>query len=537
MAVGIACGMGVRASAQTELLIDYVVTPGHHIQHHAYYQGERELFGYNPSFVPNTVTFDQNNVPYIRYGALANGKTVISRSDQTRSGVVQTLDDQGNWIELSFIDDIYAAYPSWNGIYATGTHFEERVVFDDRGDAYMIVNHTRGSNINRNLLLHSRDKARTWDVYALPHPYGFNEWAFFEVPDGQSQMSGPPTIRLSGGGFDAGSSITLVKPTLTASGGLSIGSGHVPASNNNIRAGIVQAGLSNATATVGTTTYFAYAGMDPVSGVAGTPQYIMSYDNQTGQQISAPRLLGGGGAGAPDVHNTPGVAVDSDGYIHVLFGTHHGRIEYTRSNQSNTIDGGFTSPTFVGKNPSSGGYTYLSMVIDQDDTIHVVARYSGDNNKWALDYLRKKADGTWEDRGHLVQTFHSNYSTWDQKLTIDEQGRLFLRYSFYGDQLTNTEADVYRAKWPDEPISRISGSSYWNGIMHHDPVILMSDDHGDTWRIATTADFVNGIVPEPTVLALWSASALLLGRGGRSYRRAALRGQAPAAAEEHPTVA
>ncbi|HEX7008450.1 MAG TPA: BNR-4 repeat-containing protein, partial [Phycisphaeraceae bacterium] len=377
---------------------------------------------------------------------------------------------------------------------------------------YMLVNHTRGSNINRNLLLYSTDKARSWQVYALPHPYGFSEWAFFEVPDSQSRMTGPPTIRIFGGGFDGGSPITVIKPTKTASGGLSLGPATVAVNSSRARSGVLQAGQANATATVGDTTYLAYLSLDPIQGLAGTPQFIMSYNNITGQTISSPRLIGGGGSGAPDAHNAPAIAVDSKGYIHAILGAHHGRFEYTRSNQPNSIDAGFTPPTFIGKNPSSGGYTYISMVIDQDDTIHVVARYSGDNNRWALDYLRKKDGEPWEDLGHLVRTYHANYSTWDQRLTIDKLGRLFLRYSFYGDQLTDAEAAAYRAKWPDEEISRISGSSYWNGIQHHDPVILMSDDGGDTWRIATTEDFLAGIVPEPACLIVWVGGVLLAGR-------------------------
>jgi hypothetical protein len=35
------------------------------------------------------------------------------------------------------------------------------------------------------------------------------------------------------------------------------------------------------------------------------------------------------------------------------------------------------------------------------------------------------------------------------------------------------------------------GKSY--AVRPHDPVILMSDDGGDTWRIALTSDFAAGL--------------------------------------------
>src|SRR5262245_60019770 len=59
------------------------------ITYQQFYQGERELYGYNPLFAPNTVTFDNDNAPYIQKNTLASGKHVITRSDQTTGGVVQ----------------------------------------------------------------------------------------------------------------------------------------------------------------------------------------------------------------------------------------------------------------------------------------------------------------------------------------------------------------------------------------------------------------------------------------------------------------
>jgi len=56
-------------------------------------------------------------------------------------------------------------------------------------------------------------------------------------------------------------------------------------------------------------------------------------------------------------------------------------------------------------------------------------------------------------------------------------------------------ADAYHAKWPDERLTK-NDDGNWGGFRPHDPVIMMSDDGGDSWRIATTADFKAGLTGE-----------------------------------------
>lgn len=486
--------VSVHAAVGPELAIDRRAP----IVHQSYFRGERELFGYQPFFTPATVTFDEHNLPYIPVGVEA-GANVIHPSDSATDGVVQTLDGNGKWIRLSYMDDIRARYPSWNGVYRAGG---EKVVFDDDGDAYMLSNHTRSSSIGRQLLLYSKDHARSWQVYELPS-LGIGTGAVLEAPDGQHRLSGPPTITLAGYG---GNHMTFVQPTKNPNGTLSLGASRTILPNSiypKAQLGLGVQGGSNSTVTVGNLTHMVYLSTEAVPGVAGTPQYVVTYDKQT-RQTSAPILLGVNGTGAPDGHNKPAVAVDSQGYLHALLGGHHDQFLYTRSLEPNNAAAGWTTPTPIGKpkHPSTGGgYTYVSMVFDQEDALHVVGRYAGDSYKFGLDYLRMTADGTWEDRGHLVTPFRQFYSTWNQTLTTDEQGRLFLRYSYYGDQFDREggpEVNAYRQKWPEDDISLLPGSrpnnGWWTGQKQHDPVILMSDTGGDSWRLATTDDFFNGLI-------------------------------------------
>jgi hypothetical protein len=111
----------------------------------------------------------------------------------------------------------------------------------------------------------------------------------------------------------------------------------------------------------------------------------------------------------------------------------------------------------------------------------------------SLDFLRatKQADGTWQwgEVGPLLVSFHRAYSIFYHKLSIDRRGKLFLTYYLYCAQLTDEMAAAYRQKWPDEPLEKPEKGDY-TPIQPHDPVIILSDDGGDTWRIALTEDFV-----------------------------------------------
>lgn len=55
------------------------------IIHQPYFRGERELFGHDPLFTPNTVTFDKFNTPYIAVGVEGGNDIVHPVSDLCRA--------------------------------------------------------------------------------------------------------------------------------------------------------------------------------------------------------------------------------------------------------------------------------------------------------------------------------------------------------------------------------------------------------------------------------------------------------------------
>lgn len=489
------------------------VTP---IVHEKYYRGERNLFGYAPSFVPNVVTFDNQNRPY-----MLTGTTIQSLHKKN-----------GTWEVEDLAPVIKMHYPKWNCDASSRSPLEnERIVFDEHGDAYIFFDATPWEGVGVPLLLYRPHGHKEWQVYAPPTLPPLLRFGFGEYADGYNDRSEPPVFLFTidyGANPEVSGPLALVVPRHKPDGTLKFTTVTLAI---DALAQVRAAGGSNSTATIGDSVHVVWASATPgdESGATpGTPTYIATYSRRAGRVIAGPLLLGYGGAGAPDAHNIPAITVDSKGYLHVVLGAHHEQFKYTRSLQPNDITGGFTPLHALGaldpgdpadpENPdpkcwqNCHYYTYVSLACDLENTLHIVARWAGNSYEFQLAYLRKKANADWEPRRTLVVPFKKYYSNWYQKLTVDKFGRLFLNYRYYGDQLFKEEVEAYRAKWPADglvenvptckPASIDPPSNdyceYGLTLRAHDPVVLISDDGGDSFRVATTADFSPGF-PVPTV--------------------------------------
>jgi hypothetical protein len=220
----------------------------------------------------------------------------------------------------------------------------------------------------------------------------------------------------------------------------------------------------------------------------------------------------------PDVHDFPAICVDSLGRLHVIIGAHNRQFQYVMGTPgAEMVVWGPLS--LVGEPDCSGQYSYPALACDADDNLHLVAR----DGNGALVYLRKPANGSWDTtRKVLVEaTWHTGYYTdWYHNLTIDQKGRLFVSYIFYANQLKKKETQAYEQKWPSEVLQADLADQttpcwatmpadptqpcWMTGVKVHDPVVLISTDGGDSFRLATTEDFLIGadlcpdrIVPVP----------------------------------------
>jgi len=219
------------------------------------------------------------------------------------------------------------------------------------------------------------------------------------------------------------------------------------------------------------------------------PCYATTYDHRTGK-LSKHIYLG---LTRRDNHNGPTISVDGNGYLHVLIGAHHANYWYMKSKHPNSTIDGFTEPVMIGNlSPKDqGDDTYQATVCDQNNTLHVVTRWTSQGSYvFHLAYLRKKSGQDWEPRRLLVSPDRNNYINWHHRISCDRRGRLFLSYAPAHYYLSSEYLEVYKRRWPDKLLPDFEKT---RGTYQNNPCMLISDDHGDTWRLAQTKDFVAGL--------------------------------------------
>ncbi|MBM4049561.1 MAG: hypothetical protein FJ279_31080, partial [Planctomycetes bacterium] len=221
--------------------------------------------------------------------------------------------------------------------------------------------------------------------------------------------------------------------------------------------------------------------------VDGVPTYIATYDHAS-RKVGEKVFL----AHAPpinDVHNVPAICLDSEGYLHVVAGAHGQPFKYTRSLKPNDAYSGWTKPVevlsagYVDEKTDADGegrQTYISLVCDPQDTLHIAFRQWRRNVDEhhrgqiyaALSTQSKPKGQPWGPARPLVVPPVSGYSIYYHKLTIDRRGRLYLSYNHW------TSDETYQNEFPER---------------HHHRAVLVSKDSGQTWKLAETSDFAEGV--------------------------------------------
>lgn len=207
----------------------------------------------------------------------------------------------------------------------------------------------------------------------------------------------------------------------------------------------------------------------PEEKTPGVPTYVATYNRST-SKLGSPVLIGYGPP-ANDVHNSPCITMDNNGYLHVLIGTHGRTFKYVRSLSSNNAGGGWTEAEDVGAGLRQ---TYIGMVCDHDNALHLVFRLWLNDNKYFpagyyanLAYMRKLEGKKWSDAQPLVVAPFSEYSIFYHRLTIDRKGTLFLSYDYW--------------------------STFWFYRTDHRGnrrSLLMSPDRGNTWKLTPSIEFL-----------------------------------------------
>ena len=444
--------------------------------------GLNAQFGYAPPFTRNIPAFDAAGVPYIR-----------SRSaDPDYTGFVHTW-REGAWRRLDLVGVLRATYPDYNGTEGGGGGPTARVLFDTQDRAYTVVTvRLRGDGV-RNVLLWSTDRCATWRAADLPDGEIVPEsWT------GHNRLDGPPPLligrvvprvspetgklvrelwvtrpQISGDG------IAVPPPVLVTERSLSLGDGATTASP---------------LATRDDTTWIVYVETTPRPG-RGSPVSVVPYDRRTGT-LGKPVLLAWSRLGN-DGHAQPGIALDSQGYLHVVAGAHGRPFQYRRTLVPLTCYEGWSQLEDVcttgyrerAGGPQEGRQTYLSFVIDGQDRLHIAYRQwrkdcettFGGKLYGALSYQRRDPFTGWTDPRILVVPPYREYAIYAQALTVDRSGRLFVSASCTaGAEGSDRKAQVERWKQ--------SGRDGPQPPLYLRRMVLVSPDGGDTWRFADSAD-------------------------------------------------
>jgi hypothetical protein len=459
------------------------------IKYEPYFRTERAMFGYFPRFQPGPISFDTDGNAYLQYG----------------STVIETRSETGTWSAQDIAESVLLPYAKRElgfkklQVNNGGQTNETAIRFDTDGDAYMLcfVSDPTGNWRTRHgLLLHSRDGMQTWTVYQLP-----TYMVRFEKNVGHNSecLQRPPVLLLSK--YHAPTTISITIPEKQADGTLQI----PPPVNiaTDALPFIPHSGEANQAVTHGDKVFLVYGRMTVLPGKTvedGVPAFARTFDINT-RELSEPVLIGFGGKNAKDNHNWPALATDSTGILHVVINGHHDPFRYTHSLKPYDISEWAPTETV------SNGVTYAGLICDDRDTLYTVTRMSHPGYAFRLSLHRKKAGQDWEEARHLVIPFKRYYKVWNHKLTIDPATqRLFL---FYWSQSPSNclfldEYLAYIDIWPHREKPFLEGRKppllpvgtamkkprkyEFYRSRPSEPVLLMSDDRGETWRFALSED-------------------------------------------------
>lgn len=496
---------------ENELEKKFQIVPGKSpIKYPAAYTREREIYGYNPRFMPMPVFFDKQNRPYMITAVppgnkVGDHRSYYQRYSVTENAFIQTLDDSGNWVVYDICEIMKELLTDNNAEFKpaiqTGYNYAHKIFFDKENRLYIYAIAANPKLSGTFFLYTDKDRDR-WGSFRFPDIHNPSVESFDSFTISEENL---PTIsyyqRVEGDRFIA--FCELEKENF----GELIFKGHKRVMSEKAVFSGSHSGYLNYTLTTKDRIHFFWIDMENQEKENYTTQRSCYYDKKT-QQFSKPQTLGstyalpwtnardGKTYNGPNSHNGPTATIDSKGVIHVVLGGHGSQAKYTYS----ADNGNSWAPPedLPGENSNN---TYPTVITDNKGTVHLIYRatlnavFYEDRHRrggdYRLSYARKKLGQPWECMGGLVVPGNDAYSIYMHTLTVDRLGRLFLHYYYRADILSQRDKEQYRAKWPDAPDPEVQSN-----IRTHDPVIIMSDNGGDSWKIATTEDFIEGLMPK-----------------------------------------
>jgi hypothetical protein len=414
------------------------------------YEHENEQFGYLPDYpTESQLYFDPANRPYVAAGPR-----------------LHTLRD-GEWASRHLDADTQAGGAASGVTCSVGA--SGKVAFDGDGNAYVIA-----SSRGRSVLIRSSDGGRSMTAIDVGREDGKPSQYDIEDFTGHNRLDGPPPLlRGTYRASDAKlfwrrlNDLELLLPE-EMDGDLSSVT-VVPVSSHCI--GIsAHSGIVSSLVSRDNRVHLVWAeATEPGVDVPGVPTYVATYDRSSG--TLSEKVLVAYGPPPNDCHNSPSITMDSEGYLHVVAGTHGSPFPYARSLKPNDTQSGWTEAEVA---KQGARQTYIGLVCGPDDTLHMAFRLWLSGTQWhpvsmagTLACMRKRPGEPWSEPRPLIIPPFSEYSIYYHRLTIDRAGRLFLSYSYY--------------------------TTYWfyrNDQRGSNRAVLMSDDGGEHWKLVETRDLL-----------------------------------------------
>ena len=197
-------------------------------------------------------------------------------------------------------------------------------------------------------------------------------------------------------------------------------------------------------ATFGERTHVAWLDTPP----EGFRVRIRTLDHKTGEWSEAWTI-----GEAHNNHGGPALTVDREGYLHVLYFSHHHPFRYRRSVNPNDASAWMPYEEF------GEDLTYPALVCAEDGTLILTARRSYEEQPWELEMWKKPAGRPWERVGTLLRARYPGYAQFAASLAWGpDHQRLHLGMRIY--EMAELEEDA--------PFTTIG--------------YLVSPDGGTTWE-------------------------------------------------------
>lgn len=382
----------------------------------------------------SAIAFDRHNRPFI-----------VNAVDPECYGYISTWED-GKWVKLDFTAALKAAGCEYLPPAVRQLQTRAVISFDQDDSLYVLVPGTRKVqdkvDINGNmLLLFSSDYGKTFQVFPLhTRPYLTSMessssgrvpatppviFCAYQLKDFKGSGVTYPSVGVQEMRFCTLNRLDVIIPE-KVNGRLKL---PAPVTVTERAVGITShSGSNHISARFGDRLFFCYVEVPENPETGGNPTYVAELDLKSGKVLNR-KFTATATPNVSDNHATPTMAIDSLGHLQLLTGSHgwhpsHPGFLFLHGLQPGSL-AEWTKPERLG-----AGQTYVDMVVDSKDNLHVAYRVHP--QLWYQRY--DHAAGRWDKPVRMVEyppaSKNNSYTVYYHHLFIDRNDNLYLKFLF-----------------------------------------------------------------------------------------------------------